>query len=176
VSPIGTTGILYAEGIMTIRSGSAWISCAFGAVLLASLGCQPATDVEIDDLDGTWVATEARIEDLEGYKLGNVDLIAAGWNVAFSSPGNGEFTLVLDPPDAPDVQGITGVMEISGTRATFTTDAGVSTGDVFYDRDDHQLALSITGGLTYDFSGNGTEKPAKLLVVMDQVSSEPAPL
>lgn len=160
---------------MNIRSGSAWRSCAFGAVLLTALGCQPATDVEIDQIQGTWVATEARLEDLEGYKLGNVDLIAEGWNVAFSSPGNGEFTLVLDSPDDPGVQGITGVMEINGTRATFTTETNVTNGDIFFDTDDHQLALSITGGLTYDFSGNGNEKPAKLLVVMDQVSSQPVP-
>jgi len=160
---------------MTIRSGGAWKCGAFGAILLSAWSCQPNTGVEVNELQGTWTATEARVEDLEGYKLGNVDLIAEGYNVAFSSPGDGSFTLVLAPPEGePDV--IAGTMVIDGTRATFTTAANVTDGEVFYDTDDAQLALSITGGLTYDFSGNGTDKPAKLLVVMDQVSSDPTPL
>ena len=160
---------------MTYRPAGVWSLCAFGAIMLGVSGCQSTTDVEINDLNGTWVATEARLEDLESFKLGNIDLIAAGYEVGFSSPGNGEFTLVLDPPDE-DPDYVTGVMEINGTRATFTTDDNVTNGNVFYDPDDRQLALSITGGLTYDFSGNGNEKPAKLLVVMDQVSAQPTQL
>jgi hypothetical protein len=65
-------------------------------------------------------------------------------------------------------------MEIDGTDTTVTTSENVTSGEVFYQ--DDQAALSITAGLTYDFSGNGQEVPAKLLVVMDRVSPEPAPL
>ena len=38
-----------------------------------------------------------------------------------------------------------------------------------------QAALSLTGGLTFDFKGDGTEKPAKLLLVMDREALEPTP-
>ena len=160
---------------MTIRSAGAWRLYALGALLLVASGCQSATEVEVSELDGTWVATEARLEDLAGFKLGNVDLIGAGYDVAFSSPGDGTFTLLLDPPEG-DPDYVIGTMEIDGTRAVFTTAANTTEGEVFFDPDDYQLALSITGGLTYDFSGNGVEKPAKLLVVMDRVSPEAAPL
>lgn len=160
---------------MTIRPAGAWRPYALGALLLVATGCQSATEVEVSELDGTWVATEARLEDLAGFKLGNIDLIGEGYNVAFSSPGDGTFTLLLDPPEG-DPDYVTGTMEINGTRAVFTTAANTTDGQVFYDPDDYQLALSITGGLTYDFSGNGVEVPAKLLVVMDRVSPEPAPL
>jgi len=160
---------------MTIRRAGAWRLYALGAVLLAASACQSATDVEVSDLDGTWVATEARLEDLAGYKLGNIDLIGEGYNVAFSSPGDGTFALILAPPEG-DPGYVIGTMEIDGTRAAFTTAGSTTEGEVFYDPDDHQLALSLTGGLTYDFSGNGVEVPAKLLVVMDRVSPEPLPL
>jgi hypothetical protein len=64
-------------------------------------------------------------------------------------------------------------MVIDGTRTTVTTTENVTSGEVFYQ--DDQAALSMTGGLTYDFSGNGQPVPAKLLIVMDRVSAAPAP-
>ena len=146
---------------------------AAAMVLLAASGCQSATEVQVTDLQGTWVASEARIENLEALKLGNFDLIELGYTVTFVSPGNGDFTLCLDPPDG-DADCLSGTMEIDGTDTTVTTSENVTSGEVFYQ--DDQAALSITAGLTYDFSGNGQEVPAKLLVVMDRVSPEPAPL
>lgn len=158
---------------MTIRFGGAWRCFAIGAAAVTILGCESSTEVNVGDLEGTWSATEARIEDLEAYKLGNVDLIAEGYAVTFSSPGNGDFTLVLDPPEG-DPQYVIGTMVIDGTRTTVTTEDNVTEGEVFYQ--DDQAALSMTAGLTYDFSGNGQEKPAKLLIVMDRVSLEPSSL
>lgn len=143
------------------------------SMLVAVAGCQSATEVLVTDLEGTWVASEARIENLEALKLGNFDLIELGYTVTFVSPGDGDFTLCLDPPDE-EAECLSGTMEIDGTDTTVTTTENVSSGEVFHQ--DDQAALSITAGLTYDFSGNGQPVPAKLLIVMDRVSLEVQPL
>jgi hypothetical protein len=157
-----------------MRLGSSVVKnrLAVASILLAAAGCQSATEVQLTDLQGTWVASEARVENLEALKLGNFDLIELGYTVTFVSPGDGQFTITLDPPEG-DPQFVTGTMVIDGTRTTVTTTENVTSGEVFYQ--DDQAALSMTGGLTYDFSGNGQPVPAKLLIVMDRVSAAPAP-
>ena len=62
-------------------------------------------------------------------------------------------------------------MDIDGTNVVVTTDTSTGTGEVFVE--DDQAALSLTGGLTFDFKGDGTEVPAKLLMVMDRIGPEP---
>lgn len=146
---------------------------AVASILFAAAGCQSATEVEVTDLQGTWLASEARVEDLEALKASNLDLVELGYSVTFASPGDGQFTIRLDPPEG-DPEYITGTLEIDGTNTTVTTTETVTSGEVFYQ--DDQAALSLTAGLTYDFSGNGNEVPAKLLIVMDRVSLEAAPL
>lgn len=158
---------------MNIGTGRTRRRLAIAVALLAAAGCQSATEVQVTDLEGTWLASEARVEDLEALKLGNFDLIELGYTVMFSSPGDGEFTIRLAPPEGDPVY-ISGTMEIDGTDTTVTTSENVTSGEVFHQ--DDQAALSMTAGLTYDFSGNGEEQPAKLLIVMDRVSSEPTPL
>ena len=155
---------------MRFVPGFAKSRLAAASVLLAAFGCQSTTEVQVTDLQGAWIASEARIENLEALKLGNFDLIELGYTVTFVSPGDGEFTLCLDPPDG-DPQCFSGTMEIDGTNTTVTTTENVTSGEVFYQ--DDQAALSITAGLTYDFSGNGQPVPAKLLVVMDRIGPEP---
>ena len=157
---------------MRFVPGFAKSRLAAASVFLAALGCQSTTEVQVTDLQGTWVASEARIENLEALKLGNIDLIEEGYTVTFVSPGDGQFTLSLNPPDG-EPQVIAGTMEIDGTDMTVTTTENVTSGEVFYQ--DEQAALSMTAGLTFDFSGNGQEVPAKLLVVMDRIGPEPAP-
>ena len=158
---------------MNIGSGRGWMRSAIVVALLAAVGCETTTDVQVEDLQGTWVASEAIIEDLEGFKLGNFDLIQLDYTVVFASPGDGDFTIRLAPPEG-DPEYIVGSLEIDGTDATVTTAESVTAGEVF--RQDDQAALSLTAGLTYDFSGNGQEVPAKLLLVMDRVSLEAPPL
>ncbi|MDP2469346.1 MAG: hypothetical protein Q8W46_00680 [Candidatus Palauibacterales bacterium] len=158
---------------MNIGSGRGLNRSAIVVALLGAIGCQSATEVYVSNLQGTWVASEARIENLAGYKLGNVDLIGLDYEVTFASPGNGDFTIRLDPPEG-DSEYITGILEIDGTSTTVTTTGSITSGEVFYQ--DEQAALSMTAGLTYDFSGNGQEVPAKLLIVMERVSTEALPL
>jgi len=140
------------------------------AVVALTAGCKSATEVETTDLEGTWVASEARILEIAAPKENNFDLIDLGYTAVFVSDGTGAFLIRLESPE-DDGQVITGTMEIDGTNVVVTTDASTGTGEVFLE--DEQAALSLTGGITFDFKGDGTEVPAKLLLVMDRVGPEP---
>jgi type 1 fimbria pilin len=142
-------------------------------MIVATMGlasaCRSATEVETTDLEGTWIASQARIVDIEQPKESNFDLIELGFTAVFNSDGTGAFELRLISPE-DEGQLVTGTLVIDGTDVVVTTDSTTSAGEVFVE--DDQAALSITAGLTYDFKGDGTEKPAKLLLVMDRVRPE----
>jgi len=133
-------------------------------------GCRSATEVETTDLQGAWVGTEVRIVEIAAPKENNFDLIGLGYTAGFVSDGTGAFVIRLVSPE-DDSEVITGTLEIDGTDVAVTTADGMGTGEVFVE--DDQAALSLTGGLTFDFKGDGTEVPAKLLMVMDRVGPEP---
>lgn len=141
------------------------------AVMGLTSGCRSATEVETTDLEGAWVASEARILEIAAPKENNFDLIQLGYTASFVSDGTGAFVIRLVSPEDDD-QVITGTMDIDGTNVVVTTDTSTGTGEVFVE--DEQAALSLTGGLTFDFKGDGTEVPAKLLMVMDRIRAEPA--
>ena len=140
------------------------------AVMGLTSGCRSATEVQTTDLEGAWVGTEVRIVDIEQPKESNFDLIELGYTTIFVSDGTGAFLIRLESPEDDD-RLITGTLEINGTDVVVTTDDATGTGEVFVE--DDQAALSLTGGLTFDFKGDGTEVPAKLLMVMDRVGPEP---
>jgi len=136
-------------------------------------GCRSATEVETTDLEGAWVGTEVRIVEIAQPKENNFDLIELGYTAVFVSDGTGAFLIRLESPEDDD-RLISGTLAISGTDVVVTTDDATGTGEVFVEGE--QAALSLTGGLTFDFKGDGTEEPAKLLMVMDRVGPEPAQL
>lgn len=140
------------------------------AIMGFTSGCRSATEVETTDLQGAWVGTEVRIVEIAAPKENNFDLIGLGYTAGFVSDGTGAFVIRLVSPEDDD-RVITGTMEIDGTKVAMTTADGTGTGEVFVE--DDQAALSLTGGLTFDFKGDGTEVPAKLLMVMDRVGPEP---
>ena len=148
-------------------------SAALVAALILGAGCESATDVLVEDLQGTWVASQVRVVDIELPKENNFDLIERGYAAIFVSDGSGDFVIRLDDPEG-ESEFITGSMEIDGTDIVIETADATGSGDVFLQ--DEQAALNLTGGLTFDFKGDGIEKPAKLLLVMDRESTEPTPL
>ena len=145
------------------------VSLALLAVIGFTAGCESSTDVQVDDLEGTWIASQVRIVDIEVPKESNFDLIELGYQAIFVSTATGSFTIRLDDPEG-ESEFITGTLSTDGTDVIVETENGTSSGEVFLE--DEQAALSITAGLTFDFKGDGTEKPAKLLLVMDRVSPE----
>ena len=149
------------------------VSVALLAAIGFSAGCESSTEVQVEDLEGTWLASQVRIVDIELPKESNFDLIELGYQAIFVSTATGSFTIRLDDPEG-ESEFITGTLSIDGTDVVVETENGTSSGEVFLQ--DEQAALSITAGLTFDFKGNGEEKPAKLLLVMDRQSLEPTPL
>lgn len=140
------------------------------AIIGLTSGCRSATEVETTDLQGAWVGTEVRIIEIAQPKENNFDLIQLGYSAGFVSDGTGAFVIRLVSPEDED-QVINGRMDIDGTKVVVTTDDATGTGEVFVQ--DEQAALSLTGGLTFDFKGDGSEEPAKLLMVMDRIGPEP---
>jgi len=128
-------------------------------------GCKSATDVQVNDLQGTWLASQARYSGIENPKNNNFDLIEEGFTVVFASDGSGDFVIRLDDPEG-ESEFIAGTLEIDGTNVV--VDDGARTGEVFLEGD--QMAFSIDGGLEVDFNGNGEEIPARLLLVLDRES------
>lgn len=141
------------------------------AIIGLTSGCRSATEVETTDLQGAWVGTEVRIVEIAQPKENNFDLIELGYSAGFVSDGTGAFVIRLVSPEDDD-QVITGTLAIDGTDVAVTTADGTGTGEVFVQ--DEQAALSLTGGLTFDFKGDGSEEPAKLLLVMERIGPEPA--
>lgn len=142
----------------------------FAATMIALMGlagCQTPTDVELSDLEGTWLASEVRILEIAQPKQNNFDLIELGYTAVFVSDGSGAFEIRLDDPE-DETEFISGTMAIDGTDVVVDTGNTTGTGEVFLE--DEQAALSLTGGITFDFKGDGTEVPAKLLLVMDRLS------
>ena len=146
----------------------------FAAVMIVAImsltsGCRSATEVETTDLQGAWVGTEVRILEIAQPKENNFDLIQLGYTAGFVSDGTGAFVLRLVSPE-DDERVTTGTMDIDGTNVVVTTSTSTGTGEVFVEGD--QAALSLTGGLSFDFKGDGSEEPAKLLMVMDRLGPE----
>ncbi len=146
------------------------LTAGMTVALMVLVGCQTPTDVEVSDLEGTWLASEVRIVDIEIPKENNFDLIDLGYTAVFVSDGTGAFQIRLESPE-DETEFITGTLVIDGTDVVVESDDVTGTGEVFLE--DEQAALSLTGGITFDFKGDGTEKPAKLLLVMDRVTAEP---
>ena len=141
------------------------VALVFPVVL--ALACEPVNSVEVQELEGTWVASEARLVEIAAPKKNNVDIIELGYEATFEADAAGSFVLVLVAPDGlTDVR--SGTMMVDGKNLTLTTDRATGYGEVFLEGE--QVAFRMTAGYTYDFSGHGNEVPVRLLLVMDRVS------
>jgi len=154
-----------AAGAQKHMKNLARIATPVMAIVLMA-GCKSATEVQVSELQGTWLASQARYSGLEDPKNNNFDLIEEGFTVVFASDGSGDFAVRLDDPDGGS-EVITGTMAIDGTNVVITGNID-RTGEVFVEGD--QMAFSIDGGLEVDFNGNGEEIPARLLLVLDRES------
>jgi len=122
---------------------------------------------KIEELEGFWVASQARFVSPLDEKNCNVDLIEGGYAVTMDIEASGGFTLTIDPPQpAPTV--VSGTMAWDGKDLTVTVGETTGLGEVFLEGD--QVAFRLSAGLEYDFKGDGEPIPARLLLVMDRVS------
>ena len=142
-------------------SGRRWTVAVFAATTLA---CQPLTEVDPADLEGFWLAEEARWIEIEAPKRNNVDLIDRGYAITMDLDATGNFVILLvEPGGALDI--VTGVVVIDGTTLQVTTQNGTGDGDVFLEGD--QVAFRLTGGFEFEFD-DGRTVPARLLLVLNR--------
>ena len=130
------------------------------------LACEPVNSIEVQELEGTWIASQARFVEIAFPKRNNVDIIELGYEVTFDSDAQGSFVLVIDAPDGSSLERV-GAMVVDGKNLTVTTDQAATAGEVF--KEGEQIAFRILAGLSYDFDGFGEEVPVRLLLVMDRV-------
>ena len=130
------------------------------------LACEPVNSIEVHELEGTWIASQARVVNIEFPKRNNVDIIEQGYEATFEADAQGSFLLTVDAPDGSSEETV-GTMVVNGKSIAITTENGTGAGEVF--KEDEQVAFRLEAGLTYDFDGFGEEVPVRLLLVMDRV-------
>ena len=130
------------------------------------LSCRFANEVDIQELEGIWSATEARFVEIAAPKDNNVDIIEFGFTVSMIIDGSGGFILTITDPEE-STETVSGTMVVDGKDLVLTIDETTSTGEVFLEGE--QVAFRLTAGLEFDF-GHGEEVPTRLLLVMDRVS------
>ncbi len=138
--------------------------------LVSALGmaCQLPSDVEVTDVVGSWVATEARFSNIANLNE-TVDITDLGWEFLVDIAADGGFVRVaIEPGEAPDT--LTGTLTIeNGKDLSVSTAAGTAaTGEIF--KEDEQIAMFFDEGVERDVEGEGILVPVRLLLVMDRVS------
>lgn len=142
----------------------AWLPFSVACLAIA---CTNPTDVKIEELEGFWLASQARFVNPLDEKNYNVDLIEAGYAVTLEIEASGAFSLTVDPPLVAATV-VAGTMVVDGKNLTLSVGETTGQGEVFLEGD--QVAFRLSAGLEYDFKGNGEPIPARLLLVMDRAS------
>ncbi len=139
---------------------------AFAATTVTTLtGCVELNSVEVHELEGLWVADQARYVEIAAPKRNNVDILDLGFEVTMDIDAAGNFTiLVIDPSEGPDL--IVGRLTVDGSALVIVTENGEGDGEVFLE--DDQVAFRLTGGIEFDF-GDDRIVDARLLLVLDRV-------
>ncbi len=132
-----------------------------------SLGCQSLADVQPAELEGDWVASEARFVEIAAPKRNNIDIIDLGFEVEMDLDAGGNFVLKLFEPD-DTFDSVDGSLVIDGTKLEITTENGTGDGEVFLE--DDQVAFRLTAGLEFDFGDGRGDVPARLLLMMDRTN------
>jgi hypothetical protein len=128
------------------------------APLVAGLALACGDDVAVEDLVGTWNATEFVFSDF-GDPVTDFDVLAMGGAVSIVIEADGTYTITFTMPESePEVD--TGTWDLDGDVLTF--DAGTI--------DETAFELSLSGDtftihsedVTFDFDEDGTEDAAQL--------------
>ena len=123
--------------------------------------------LSVSDFSGTWNATTAIFENFDGSQ--RLEIVAEGGSATLVVQTNGRFSLTLN------ISGL-GSEVISGELG-FNEDEYGERLIVVFDgepREDYEVfnislnsgVLSLSGVTTFDFTGNGTEEPATVDLVM----------
>ena len=125
--------------------------------------------LSVSDFSGTWLATTAIFENFDGSQ--RLEIVAEGGSATLVVQTNGRFSITLN------IQG-QGSEVISGELGFNEDEYGDRLIVVFdgEDPEDYEVfnislnggVLSLSGVTTFDFTGNGTEEPAVIDLVMER--------
>lgn len=136
-------------------------------VVLVALACLNGTEVEVQQLEGNWIATHIAFANVND-DTDVADLFAEGWRAAMDIAASGEFTLALDDPDAGTrVQN--GEMTTDDNNVVWVIGTDTIIGEVFLE--DGQVSFQMLSGATRDFNGDGQLDEAKINLVLQRLSS-----
>ncbi len=123
--------------------------------------------LSVSDFSGTWNATTAIFENFDGSQ--RLEIVAEGGSATLVVQNNGRYTLTLN---------ISGLgTDVTSGELGFNEDEYGDRLIVVFDgepREDYEVfnislnggVLSLSGVTTFDFTGNGTEEPAVIDLVM----------
>lgn len=104
------------------------------AVLAVAPGCLVVNDVQVSDLVGDWIATQARLANPSDLNE-TVDITELGWEVTLQIASDGSYTTSLfEPSEPPFVR--TGTLTVeNGKDLIVERDGFRGTGEVFLEDD-----------------------------------------
>ena len=131
---------------------------AAGAMVVAVAACSDSTGITVEDLVGTWEATEIVFTN-SANPSETVDGIDLGVSLTVTINSAGTVTTVFD-----DGQGGTdtdsGTLSVDGSTLTIGSDTfeAERSGDV----------LTLTGDVEFDFDEDGSDDPASVLIRLER--------
>jgi hypothetical protein len=141
---------------------------AFGALaitVIATIGCSDTTGVSVEDLTGTWLATQFTFTN-PANAAESFDLIAAGGTLSLTVDATGDYTATfVEPGSAPDVT--TGTISVEGDIVTISESGQGSPTPYAASRSGDTLTLT-TDEEEYDFDDDGTDDLASLRIVFSR--------
>ncbi len=136
------------------------------AVFLAQ-SCLTGTDVKVENLQGSWVATHIAYANVND-DTDVADLFALGVRASMDIGPAGAFTLALDiPGEGVDVQN--GEMTTDNNNVVWVIGTDTIPGEVFLQ--DDQVSFQMLSGATRDFNGDGQLDEARINLVLNRLSS-----
>ena len=147
------------------------IALASAPIVIA--GCGSIAAVETADLEGFWIASQARFVEIAAPKRNNEDIILLGFEVEMQIDAAGNFVLTIFDPEG-EADSVVGILTVTDGRAlTLATDNGAGQGEAFLQ--DDRVAFRLEAGLIFNF-GDGRDVESSLLLVMDREGAPVNPL
>lgn len=138
-------------------------SGALAVMLMGIVACSESTGVSVDDLAGTWSATQFLFTN-PANAAQTYDMIAAGGSLSLTVQPNGDYSATMTVPgNAPEA--FTGTISVEGDILTLAESGHGSPTPYNASRSGNTLTLTTDDEL-FDFDEDGTEELASLRLVL----------
>jgi hypothetical protein len=139
-----------------------WLKLASLAALVA---CGDSTGVTVNDLEGTWTATEM-VFTSQADPSTSIDLVAAGGSLTLTIRADGTFTTAMREPGG-EIDIDTGTVSVEGTVLTIAESGQGSPTAFSASRSGDNLTLTSSDE-DYDFDGDDIEDEATLRILLQR--------